>query len=300
MGPLAIDMYLPALPTIAREFGADAAAVQVSLAAYFAGIAIGQAFYGPLSDGCRPQAGALLRPDRVHRLVDRLCVGRERSRAGRVPLSAGPRRLRTDRHPACGRARLFRSARLDPDAVDADAGDGAGADPRAAHRWAIAGQLRLAIGVLVVWPATRSSGSSSSIAFLPESLPIDRRRPQPIGAVIGVYARLLRDRTYIGYVLSGALIFAGLLAYISGSPFVFIELFHVPPERYGIFFGINAHRDHGGVTVESLAVDARRGTTHRRRHADRGAEREPGPACSMRTPDWEDSPASSCRSFSSS
>ena len=50
VGPLAIDMYLPALPTIAREFSADVASVQVSLAAYFAGIAIGQAFYGPLSD----------------------------------------------------------------------------------------------------------------------------------------------------------------------------------------------------------------------------------------------------------
>ena len=67
IGPLAIDMYLPALPTIAREFGADAAAVQVSLAAYFIGIAIGQAFYGPLSDALRPQAGALLRPRRLHR-----------------------------------------------------------------------------------------------------------------------------------------------------------------------------------------------------------------------------------------
>ena len=44
----------------------------------------------------------------------------------------------------------------------------------------------------------------------------------------------------MGYALSGALIFAGLLAYISGSPFVFIELFDVPPERYGFFFGINA------------------------------------------------------------
>ena len=44
----------------------------------------------------------------------------------------------------------------------------------------------------------------------------------------------------MGYVLSGALIFAGLLAYISGSPFVFIELFDVPPERFGLYFGINA------------------------------------------------------------
>src|SRR5687768_10570907 len=50
MGPLAIDMYLPALPTIARDLETSAASVQVSLAVYFAGIALGQAFYGPLSD----------------------------------------------------------------------------------------------------------------------------------------------------------------------------------------------------------------------------------------------------------
>ena len=50
IGPLAIDMYLPSLPTIAREFASSAAAVQASLAAYYIGIAIGQALYGPLSD----------------------------------------------------------------------------------------------------------------------------------------------------------------------------------------------------------------------------------------------------------
>ena len=50
MGPLAIDMYLPALPTIARDLETSAASVQVSLAVYFVGIALGQAFYGPLSD----------------------------------------------------------------------------------------------------------------------------------------------------------------------------------------------------------------------------------------------------------
>jgi len=50
VGPLAIDMYLPALPTIAREFGTAVSVVQSSLASYFIGIAIGQAFYGPLSD----------------------------------------------------------------------------------------------------------------------------------------------------------------------------------------------------------------------------------------------------------
>ena len=148
MGPLAIDMYLPALPTIGREFGADAAAVQVSLAAYFAGMAIGQAFYGPLSDavGRKP---ALLFGLAVFVVSSiGVCVGRERPRAGRVPLSAGSRRLRADRHSACGGPRLFRSGRIDPDAVDADAGDGPRANSRPAHRRATADQLRMAIGVL--------------------------------------------------------------------------------------------------------------------------------------------------------
>ncbi len=50
MGPLAIDMYLPALPTIASECGAGAGTVQISLSVYFIGMAVGQAIYGPLSD----------------------------------------------------------------------------------------------------------------------------------------------------------------------------------------------------------------------------------------------------------
>jgi DHA1 family bicyclomycin/chloramphenicol resistance-like MFS transporter len=58
--------------------------------------------------------------------------------------------------------------------------------------------------------------------------------------VLAVYWRLARDRRFMGHALAGALIFAGLLAYISGSPFVFIELFNVPPQQFGIFFGINA------------------------------------------------------------
>jgi DHA1 family bicyclomycin/chloramphenicol resistance-like MFS transporter len=76
--------------------------------------------------------------------------------------------------------------------------------------------------------------------FLPESLPVVRRRRQRLSDVLAIYGRLLRDRAYIGYVVSGGLIFSGLLAYIAGSPFVFIELFEVPPERYGLFFGANA------------------------------------------------------------
>ena len=50
IAPLAIDMYLPALPFIAQSLGATDAQAQLTLPTYFAGFAIGQAFYGPIAD----------------------------------------------------------------------------------------------------------------------------------------------------------------------------------------------------------------------------------------------------------
>ncbi|MFL5301756.1 MAG: MFS transporter, partial [Anaeromyxobacteraceae bacterium] len=56
IGPLSIDMYLPGFPAVARELGTSVAAVQLTLATYLAGLAVGQLLYGPLSDrvGRRP------------------------------------------------------------------------------------------------------------------------------------------------------------------------------------------------------------------------------------------------------
>src|SRR6267142_7239735 len=48
--PLSVDMYLPALPSLVQEFSAKEGHVQLSLASFFLGLAIGQAFYGPISD----------------------------------------------------------------------------------------------------------------------------------------------------------------------------------------------------------------------------------------------------------
>ena len=239
MGPLAIDMYLPALPTIAREFHTDEAAVQLSLAVYFLGIALGQAFYGPLSDavGRKP---ALYFGLFIFVASSIGCAWAESVRAlvafrflqalgGCAPLVV-PRAVVRDYFDQVGSIRMLSMLMLVM-----------GLAPILAPF--IGGQLLVNFGwrsvfwvlaiYAVVWLILVA-------VFLPESLPASRRRPQPIGAVLAIYTRLARDRTFIGYVLTGALLFAGLLAYIAASPFVFIELFHVSPERYGVFFGVNA------------------------------------------------------------
>jgi len=62
----------------------------------------------------------------------------------------------------------------------------------------------------------------------------------PLSKALGNYAALLADRRYLGYALSGGFGQAGMFAYISGSPFVFIDLYGVPAHYYGWLFGLNA------------------------------------------------------------
>lgn len=239
IGPLAIDMYLPSLPTIAREFASSAAAVQASLAAYYIGIAIGQAFYGPLSDrvGRKP---ALYLGLGVFFLSSIGCAkagGTQTLVAFRFLQALGgcapivvPRAVVRDYFDQQGSVRMLSLLMLV-----------FGLAPILAPL--IGGQLLINFGWRsVFWLLATYAGTWFTLVaiFLPESLPRERRQRQPIGMVVSTYAQLARDRVYMGYALSGALIFAGLLAYIAGSPFVFIEIFHVPPERFGFYFGTNA------------------------------------------------------------
>jgi MFS transporter, DHA1 family, multidrug resistance protein len=239
VGPLAIDMYLPALPTIAREFGTDASVVQSSLAAYFIGIAIGQAFYGPLSDrlGRKPILYLGLTLFMVSSIgcaragsVDALIAFRFLQALGGCAPIVIPRAIVRDHFDQAGSVRMLSVLMLVM-----------GLAPILAPL--VGGQLLLYFGwravfwLLTIYAATWLTVVATA---LPESLPSARRLRQPIRDVLAAYWRLACDRRFMGHGLSGALIFAGLLAYISGSPFVFIELFHVPPERYGFFFGTNA------------------------------------------------------------
>ena len=239
MGPLAIDTYLPALPTIARELATSMPTVQVSLSVYFVGIALGQALYGPLSDrvgrklalyiglilfiagslGCALAPGVRLLI--VFRFVQAL--------GGCAPLVV-PRAVVRDLFDARGSVRMLSVLMLVM-----------GLAPILSPL--VGGQLLIHFGWRSIFWVHASIGIAlltTVIVFLGESLPPHRRVRQPIVAVLATYSALLHDRTYMGYVLSGAFTFAGLLAYISGSAFVFIELFRVPPERFGFYFGTNA------------------------------------------------------------
>ena len=239
IGPLAIDMYLPALPAIGRDLGVPIAAVQRSLPAYFIGISIGQVFYGPLSDrfGRKPALylglgifiGASLGCAFATNVTQLIVFRFLQALGGCAPLVV-PRAVVRDYFDGRESVRMLSMLvlvmMLGPILAPF-----------------VGGQLLVRVGWRSVFLVLAGYGVvllALASWLLPESLRPEQRRRESVSAIAGTYIRILQDRVYLGWVLSGALVFAGLLAYISGSSFVFIELFHVPPERFGLYFGTNA------------------------------------------------------------
>lgn len=248
MGPLAVDMYLPALPTIARELGASAGAVQVSLSVYFIGMAAGQAVHGPLSDriGRKPTIclGLVLFlvasiGCALSQRVETLIAFRLAQALGGCACLVIPRAVVRDYFNEREAVRMLSVLMLV-----------FGLAPILAPL--VGGQLLIHFGWRsIFWLHAGYAAFWLAVVLLSlgESLPAERRRRDPIVTVLATYGRLLRDGPYMGQVLTGSFIFAGLLAYIAGSPFVFIELYQVPPERYGLFFGSNAIGIAGGAQL---------------------------------------------------
>lgn len=239
VGPLAIDMYLPALPGIARELGVPLAAVQKSLPSYFIGISFGQVLYGPLSDrfGRKPALYLGLAVFVSASLgcafttsVTQLVVFRFLQALGGCAPLVVPRAVVRDYFDGRESVRMLSMLvlvmMLGPILAPF-----------------IGGQLLLRFGWRSLFLVLAAYGLIWLVLaawLLPESLRPEQRRRASVGAIASTYGRILRDREYLAWVLSGGLVFAGLLAYISGSSFVYIELFHVPPERFGLYFGANA------------------------------------------------------------
>ena len=239
IGPLAIDTYLPALPTIARDMSTSIAMVQISLSMYFVGIALGQAVYGPWSDrvgrkralyfGLMLFIGASIGCALSTRVEVLILFRFLQALGGCAPLVV-PRAVVRDFFDERGSVRMLSMLMLVM-----------GLAPILAPF--VGGQLLRFLGWRSIFWAHAAYGAiwlTAVAIVLPESLGPERRRREPLGAVVQIYRRLLADRLFLSYVVTGGLVFSGLLAYISGSPFVFIELFHVSPQRFGIYFGINA------------------------------------------------------------
>ena len=237
-GPLAIDFYLPSFPTLARAFATDVEHVQLSLSAYFIGLAFGQLLYGPLADrfGRRTPllVGVLLFA--LASLACALAPSLEWLIAARFVQALGGcagmvinRAVVRDRCDPIDSAKVFSQLMLVM-----------GLAPILAPL--LGGLMLNVLGWQSIFIALAVFGALCLLAvalWLPETLAADAPAA-PLRGAMGEYLRLFADLPFLGYALTGGFAVAGMFAYIAGSPFVFIELYGVPAEHFGWLFGANA------------------------------------------------------------
>ncbi len=239
MTAFATDMSLPALPALARAFAAPPEHVQLTLSLFVLGYGGGQLFYGPLSDrfGRRPMllAGLVVytlsgfacafAPDIetlvLARLVQGLggCVGPILGRAIVRDHWSGVRAAQTLSYVTFVFALAPMVAPL------------------------LGGALLERFGWQAIFVAFGVFGSLllgwTWLGFA-ESLAAPDVRALELGRLLSNARRFFADRRCVGNMLVNSFVFAGTFAYISGSPFVFIEVYGVAPGRFGIYFAMGA------------------------------------------------------------
>jgi len=234
--PLSIDMYLPSMPLLERVFGATTAEVQVTLITFFVGYALGQSLYGPVTDrfGRKPplyfslllflvsSALCALAPS-----IQALAVIRLFQALGACGGAVMSRAMVRDLFPPEDLRRIFSLLILV-----------LGVSPLAAPL--IGGYLLLWFGwKSIFWTqALLAAAALVGVYFrLPESLAPDAVRPLQARLIFSTYAQLLGDRTFLGASLVCGFSSAGMFAYIASAPFVFINLYKVSPQTFGLLFG---------------------------------------------------------------
>lgn len=239
LGPLSIDMYLPGLPTLEVDLAASHGSVQNTLAAYFLGMAIGQLFYGPLSDRSGrklPLAAGLILyllasagcalASSVESLIALRFVQALGGCAGMVIARAAIR----DLYVGAEAARMFSAMVLVMGLAPILA-------PLAGGYVLVHGGWRMIFWLLVGFGAL---ALAATLAALPETLALATRRTGSLGDALSRMGGVARDARFLAPAMLLALPFAAVFAYISCAPFVLIQYFGVRAETFGWFFGANA------------------------------------------------------------
>ncbi|MDX6739609.1 multidrug effflux MFS transporter [Actinocorallia sp. A-T 12471] len=239
LGPLSMDLYLPAFPQIARQLGTTGDLVQVTLTTCLAGLAAGQLVAGPLSDRFgrkKPLVagmGAYLLATlacafapTVEVLIGARLVQGLAGAAGLVISRAIVR----DLFQGLAAARFFSTLML----VSALA-------PILAP---LLGGLILQVtvwrGIFVVLAVLGALMLAGCVLAVPETLPADRRLKGGLGGGLRAGSSLLRDASFTGYMLTGALCFAGVFSYIGASSLVLQDVYGASPTVFSLLFALNA------------------------------------------------------------
>lgn len=236
--PLSIDMYLPALPTLAEHLHTNASLAQLSLTACLLGLAFGQLVVGPLSDVKGRRTPLII--SLILYTVASLCCALTQSIGLLIVLrfiqgvtgAAGiviSRAVVRDLYSGHELTKFFSLLML----IN-------GVAPIAAP--IIGGALLKFVpwqGIFVVLTVIGAIMLFMVLFGLPETLSNERKASGGLSSTLRTFGRLIKDRHFIGFALSQAFITAAMFAYIAGSPFVVQTIFGVSAQGFSLFFALN-------------------------------------------------------------
>jgi DHA1 family bicyclomycin/chloramphenicol resistance-like MFS transporter len=239
LGPLTIDMYLPALPKIADDLSVSSSVAQLTLTGTLAGLALGQLIVGPLSDSLgrrRPLMAGIA----LHMLASLLCLfapniavlGVARglqgmgAAAAMVVAIAVVGDLFDESVAATVLSRLMLVLGVAPVVAPSL---GAAVLLKASWHWVFAALVILAGALLLL-----------AALALPETLPASHRRPLKVRGIAATYVELMRDSRFVILVLVAALGMSGLFAYIAGASFVLQGHYGLDQQAFALVFGAGA------------------------------------------------------------
>ncbi|MCA7012661.1 multidrug effflux MFS transporter [Dickeya dadantii] len=238
LGPLCIDLYLPALPQMTSALSASTAVTQLSLTAGLLGLGAGQLIFGPLSDKLGRRLPLLLSlamllltsvwcalaQDIGQLVVARLLQGI--AGAGGAVLS---RAIARDLYVGHALTRFFSLLML--------------INGLAPILSPVLGGLLLGItdwrGIFVLLAVIAGLLLTMSVLRLNETLPAERRIAGGVGSMLSSLGSLLREREFMGLCLAQGLCGAGMFAYIGASPFVLQEVYGLSPQAFSLCFAVN-------------------------------------------------------------
>ena len=234
--PLSIDMYLQALPVIAKDLNGTVGDIQLTLSAFMIAFGAGQIFYGPAGDrfGRRPviltslsiyivaSIGCAFAAQAGHLVTLRVLQGL--AACGGVVLARTMVRDVAERdHAARAMSLMHACSSLAPMLAPLIGGQVLWFMGWRAIFWVLAG-----VGVF---------GLAVAALRLPETLRPEYRQPLAIGSVLKRFGELVRHRAFMGYASTGTFQFSALMSFLSGSPFVFIQTYGIDPRDFGLIFG---------------------------------------------------------------
>lgn len=233
-GSISTDVYLPALPSMAGALRSDPGSMELTISGYLIGFSLGQLLWGPIGDrygrrapvafglvlfvigsaGCAlsTSAGSMI----GWRLVQAVgaCAGVVLARAMVRDLYEGER------------AAQMLSTLLTVMAIAPLVGPFVGAQILGLASWQAIFWTLVGVGILTL----------AALLTLPETLAPERRYREPLGRALLGYLRLLGNRRILGYAGAGGFFYGGIFAYVAGTPFAYIDYYHLGPQLYSVVF----------------------------------------------------------------